>query len=236
MIATNHRASTPQRILCRMGSKIDGYGTWQTSHRRFHSRPWISEVHENLFGKNALTEVSQTHLSLRFPSRHWKKARHRMCPIIGISKFRRKTLVIDCWRNSVGNKGKAWGKIPRASSIRSISKCEVDKIDPALILSFRGATPVNHSGLGQDRPSELDRNDDEFQMYRKRMMLAYRFRPNPLVRPPLTVTARDPLTFLLEQSTSRLLLTSVSLFLFIVAFVYNWSNFSLSHFLHIYVK
>lgn len=45
----------------------------------------------------------------------------------------------------------------------------------------KGATPVNHGGLGQDRPAELDRNDDEFQMYRKRMMLAYRFRPNPLV-------------------------------------------------------
>ncbi|CAF4059876.1 unnamed protein product [Rotaria sp. Silwood2] len=47
----------------------------------------------------------------------------------------------------------------------------------------KGATPVHHSGLGQGRPSELDRNDDEFQMYRKRMMLAYRFRPNPLNNP-----------------------------------------------------
>jgi len=47
----------------------------------------------------------------------------------------------------------------------------------------KGTTPVNHSGLGQERPSELDRNDDEFQMYRKRMMLAYRFRPNPLNNP-----------------------------------------------------
>ena len=45
----------------------------------------------------------------------------------------------------------------------------------------KGATPVNHGGLGQASPAELDRNDDEFQMYRKRMMLAYRFRPNPLV-------------------------------------------------------
>ncbi len=46
----------------------------------------------------------------------------------------------------------------------------------------KGSTPVHHGGLGQDRPSELDRNDDDYQMYRKRMMLAYRFRPNPLVR------------------------------------------------------
>lgn len=47
----------------------------------------------------------------------------------------------------------------------------------------KGTTPINHAGLGQDRPSELDRNDDEYQMYRKRMMLAYRFRPNPLNNP-----------------------------------------------------
>ncbi|CAF1250727.1 unnamed protein product [Adineta ricciae] len=47
----------------------------------------------------------------------------------------------------------------------------------------KGTTPINHSGFGQERPSELDRNDDEFQMYRKRMMLAYRFRPNPLNNP-----------------------------------------------------
>ncbi|CAF0767479.1 unnamed protein product [Adineta steineri] len=47
----------------------------------------------------------------------------------------------------------------------------------------KGATPVHHGGLGIDRPSELDRNDDEFKMYRKRMMLAYRFRPNPLNNP-----------------------------------------------------
>ncbi|CAF1595622.1 unnamed protein product, partial [Didymodactylos carnosus] len=44
----------------------------------------------------------------------------------------------------------------------------------------KGITPVGNSGLGQDRPSELARTDDEYQMYRKRMMLAYKFRPNPL--------------------------------------------------------
>ena len=36
-------------------------------------------------------------------------------------------------------------------------------------------------GLGIERPDELDKDDDEFDAYRKRMMLAYRFRPNPLV-------------------------------------------------------
>jgi hypothetical protein len=51
---------------------------------------------------------------------------------------------------------------------------------------------MNHAGLGQERPSDLNRNDDEFQMYRKRMMLAYRFRPNPLVRnPPCSRTLKS---------------------------------------------
>lgn len=44
-----------------------------------------------------------------------------------------------------------------------------------------GSHNENH-GLGVERPSELRQNDDEFDAYRKRMMLAYRFRPNPLVR------------------------------------------------------
>lgn len=46
----------------------------------------------------------------------------------------------------------------------------------------RGNTAMNGAGLGIDRPAELSKNDDEYDAYRKRMMLAYRFRPNPLVK------------------------------------------------------
>lgn len=45
----------------------------------------------------------------------------------------------------------------------------------------RGTTAMNGAGLGIDRPAELTKSDDEYDAYRKRMMLAYRFRPNPLV-------------------------------------------------------
>ena len=31
------------------------------------------------------------------------------------------------------------------------------------------------------KPAEVKKEDNEFDLYRKRMMLAYRFRPNPLV-------------------------------------------------------
>lgn len=41
--------------------------------------------------------------------------------------------------------------------------------------------PVENSGLGQNRPDDIKSEDDEYDAYRKRMMLAYRFRPNPLV-------------------------------------------------------
>ncbi|XP_025076814.1 SURP and G-patch domain-containing protein 1-like [Pomacea canaliculata] len=44
---------------------------------------------------------------------------------------------------------------------------------------------VSHDGrgLGVERPAELSKDDDEYEAYRKRMMLAYRFRPNPLNNP-----------------------------------------------------
>jgi len=45
----------------------------------------------------------------------------------------------------------------------------------------RGLQSLDGQGLGMDKPAELEKDDDEFEAYRKRMMLAYRFRPNPLV-------------------------------------------------------
>lgn len=41
-------------------------------------------------------------------------------------------------------------------------------------------------GLGVIRPDDLTNEDDEYDAYRKRMMLAYRFRPNPLNNPRRT--------------------------------------------------
>jgi len=38
-------------------------------------------------------------------------------------------------------------------------------------------------GLGVKDTHEVDEDDDEFSQYRKRMMLAYRFRPNPMNNP-----------------------------------------------------
>lgn len=45
----------------------------------------------------------------------------------------------------------------------------------------RGRGPDDIGGLGEEKPGEIQQEDDEFDLYRKRMMLAYRFRPNPLV-------------------------------------------------------
>ncbi|XP_040176558.1 SURP and G-patch domain-containing protein 1 [Rana temporaria] len=47
----------------------------------------------------------------------------------------------------------------------------------------KGSTAVDGAGFGIDRPAELSRSDDEYEAFRKRMMLAYRFRPNPLNNP-----------------------------------------------------
>ena len=45
----------------------------------------------------------------------------------------------------------------------------------------RGQQSADKKGLGVNVPHNLEQGDDEFDAYRKRMMLAYRFRPNPLV-------------------------------------------------------
>lgn len=46
----------------------------------------------------------------------------------------------------------------------------------------RGQKSGDKKGLGTTIPHDLREGDDEFDAYRKRMMVAYRFRPNPLVR------------------------------------------------------
>ncbi|XP_039256072.2 SURP and G-patch domain-containing protein 1-like [Styela clava] len=47
----------------------------------------------------------------------------------------------------------------------------------------KGQTSIDGRGVGVERPAGLNKDDDEFSAYRKRMMLAYRFRPNPLNNP-----------------------------------------------------
>ncbi|NXQ00032.1 SUGP1 protein, partial [Vidua macroura] len=50
-------------------------------------------------------------------------------------------------------------------------------------ISCRGTTTMDGAGFGIERPAELTKEDDEYEAFRKRMMLAYRFRPNPLNNP-----------------------------------------------------
>ena len=38
-------------------------------------------------------------------------------------------------------------------------------------------------GIGTEATHEVQEDDDAFDQYRKRMMLAYRFRPNPMNNP-----------------------------------------------------
>ena len=47
----------------------------------------------------------------------------------------------------------------------------------------KGKTSFDNSGLGTEKPAEVKKDDDDFDTYRKRMMLAYKFRPNPLNNP-----------------------------------------------------
>jgi splicing factor 4 len=47
----------------------------------------------------------------------------------------------------------------------------------------KGRVSYDNAGLGSARPDDVGGEDDEFDVYRKRMMLAYKFRPNPLNNP-----------------------------------------------------
>ena len=47
----------------------------------------------------------------------------------------------------------------------------------------QGSKSLDGRGLGVEKPANLSQDDDDFSAYRKRMMLAYRFRPNPLNNP-----------------------------------------------------
>lgn len=51
------------------------------------------------------------------------------------------------------------------------------------ILFLRGRAPNDLQGLGSTTSSSTTEDDDLFDVYRKRMMLAYRYRPNPLNNP-----------------------------------------------------
>ena len=44
-----------------------------------------------------------------------------------------------------------------------------------------GDVKKNNLGVGAQLPGEVTPDDDIYEQYKKRMMLGYRYRPNPLV-------------------------------------------------------
>ncbi|KAG6514666.1 hypothetical protein ZIOFF_025035 [Zingiber officinale] len=44
-----------------------------------------------------------------------------------------------------------------------------------------GEVKKDHLGVGAERPGEVNPEDDIYEQYKKRMMLGYRYRPNPMV-------------------------------------------------------
>lgn len=44
-----------------------------------------------------------------------------------------------------------------------------------------GDVKTNNLGVGAHQPGEVTPEDDIYEQYKKRMMLGYRYRPNPLV-------------------------------------------------------
>jgi hypothetical protein len=69
------------------------------------------------------------------------------------------------------------------------------------IVTFcRASSRPDNQGLGVERPEDVSHGDDEYDAYRKRMMLAYRFRPNPLVCIPLILNMLVSLLWCIARS------------------------------------
>ena len=62
-------------------------------------------------------------------------------------------------------------------------------------LILRSGTGADKKGLGVSEVHNLEAGDDEFDAYRKRMMMAYRFRPNPLVISKCLIDSNEPWVF-----------------------------------------
>lgn len=58
---------------------------------------------------------------------------------------------------------------------------ELYELGTCVVFLRRAQQRDNNQGLGTMNAATPDFGDSEYDMYRKRMMLAYRFRPNPLV-------------------------------------------------------
>lgn len=55
-----------------------------------------------------------------------------------------------------------------------------------------GAVKKDNLGVGAQKPGEVTADDDIYEQYKKRMMLGYRHRPNPLVKlPSFTILSQD---------------------------------------------
>jgi len=57
-----------------------------------------------------------------------------------------------------------------------------------------GNVKKNNLGVGAQEPGEVTSEDDIYEQYKKRMMLGYRYRPNPLVNN----ACLEPLFFLVK--------------------------------------
>lgn len=69
-----------------------------------------------------------------------------------------------------------------------------------------GNIKKNNLGVGAQEPGEVTSEDDIYEQYKKRMMLGYRYRPNPLVNNAWNLFYFFPLKFqLLGQYQGTLL-------------------------------
>uniref|UniRef100_K3WRV8 Uncharacterized protein n=1 Tax=Globisporangium ultimum (strain ATCC 200006 / CBS 805.95 / DAOM BR144) TaxID=431595 RepID=K3WRV8_GLOUD len=99
-------------------------------------------------------------------------------PQTELDKFMKEAQVLTSKNKlGLGNKAQLTDQQQAGSSSAAVSSG--NRTAPAA--SASSSISTTSRGLGHESTGQLQEDDDEFDQYRKRMMLAYRFRPNPLV-------------------------------------------------------
>ncbi|RWS25421.1 SURP and G-patch domain-containing protein 1-like protein [Leptotrombidium deliense] len=146
-------------------------GTWEHKRRQAEMKntlKWAEILTENSKGRHHLGDFLPSEELEKFMFQ-WEAIKDKKASLLHESDYENFKLESD----NIGYKmlkKLGWSE----------GECLGTSSEGAVVPVNQNAAGIGNAGLGL-KTHELDDGDDEYDAYRKRMMLAYRFRPNPLV-------------------------------------------------------